>query len=89
MPPRITVAPVRKSEVDAGQNLMLTCNADGDPKPKVTWTKDGVPQNQFNSVGSALHLINIQGKDVGSYRCTASNGCGTATSIAFVNINCK
>lgn len=88
VPPRITKEPVRNSEVNAGQNLILTCNADGDPKPNITWTKDNVPQNQFNYFGSALRLVNVQGKDTGPYRCTARNAYGTATAVAFVNMKC-
>ena len=90
VPPKITKEPVKQSEVDVGQNLMLSCKADGDPTPKIIWTKDGVPFKQFNSSGSDLHLTNVQRGNVGSYRCTATNAYGsTTTCIAVVNINCK
>ena len=68
---------------------MLSCTADGDPTPKIIWTKDGVPFRQFNSSGSDLHLTNVQRENVGSYRCTATNAYGSTTGIAVVNINCK
>ena len=91
VPARITVQPARTSRVDAGQNLTLTCNASGDPKPNITWTREGATQaNQLvNATGNRLYLVNVQKKDVGSYRCTASNGYGTASSLALVNVICK
>ncbi|XP_073255636.1 uncharacterized protein [Porites lutea] len=88
VPPKITKEPVKQSEVDVGQNSMLSCKADGDPTPKIIWTKDGVPFEQFNSIGSDLLLTNVQRENVGSYRCTATNAYGSTTSIAVVNINC-
>ena len=85
----ITVAPVRVSVLNRGQTYTLKCNASGDPRPKITWTKDGVPVNQFNVSGYFLHLVNVQRKDAGSYRCTASNGYGkNATSVSIVGIFC-
>ena len=90
VPPKITILPARKSQLFLGQNLTLKCNASGDPHPNITWTKDGIPANLFNASGYLLHLINIQRKDVGSYRCTASNGYGNdTTSISIIGIQCK
>lgn len=67
----------------------MSCNASGDPVPKITWTKDGLPQNQFNASGSKLHLVNVQENDIGSYRCTASNGYGEdATGVSKVAMKC-
>ncbi|KAL9964725.1 hypothetical protein ACROYT_G028405 [Oculina patagonica] len=87
VPPKLTIVPVREPQLSIGQNYTLTCNASGDPHPIITWTKDGVPANQFNVCGYLLHLVNVQRKDAGSYRCTASNGYGDdATSVSIVNI---
>ena len=85
------MSPARTSQVDAGQSLTLTCNASGDPLPKITWTREGATQaNQLvNATGHRLYLVNVQKKDVGSYRCTANNGYGTASSLALVNVRCK
>ena len=83
--------PVRTSRVDAGQNLTLKCNASGDPLPNITWTREGATQaNQLvNAIGYRLYLVNVQKEDVGSYRCTANNGYGIASSLALVNVRCK
>ena len=83
--------PARTSRVDAGQNLTLMCNASGDPRPNITWTREGATQaNQLvNATGYRLYLVNVQKGHVGSYRCTASNGYGTVSSLALVNVRCK
>ena len=87
----MTVPPAKTSRVDAGQNVTLTCNASGDPIPNITRTREGATKaNQLvNTTGYRLYLVNVQKKDVGSYRCTASNGFGTASSLALVNVRCK
>lgn len=87
-PPRITKAPVLESEVSVGQKLTLTCNASGDPTPNIKWAKDGVPRSKFHVSGQKLNLANVQRKDIGSYRCTASNRYGVASSISMVTIHC-
>ena len=89
VPPRITTEPKRETEVRAGQNLTLTCNASGDPLPEVTWSKEGQTLTLFNVTGSVLHLVNVTREDVGSYKCTAKNKVGEASRPAAVNVACK
>ncbi|KAJ7371589.1 hypothetical protein OS493_024265 [Desmophyllum pertusum] len=88
---RTNCRPERKPLVVVGQNLTLRCNASGaDPRPNITWTKDGIPGNQFNVSGGLLNLVRVQRKDLGSYRCTASNGYGSnATSVSIVSMQCN
>lgn len=43
VPPKITNPPEPRSLLAIGENHTLTCKAFGDPLPKTTWTKDGVP----------------------------------------------
>ena len=76
--------------MDLGKTLTLKCFGHGDPKPTFIWTKDGVPQKQFNISGYELRIVSMQEKDVGSYRCTASNGYGRdATRVSIVGLSCK
>ena len=90
MPPSITIAPVRKADIEAGNDLMLVCYASGDPKPTITWTKESVSEKEFNASGQFLHLTNVHRKNAGPYRCTASNGYGNnVTSVSIVSIKCK
>ena len=72
------------------KNHALTCNASGEPLPNITWAKDGIPVDKFNVIGYQLHLMNVKREDVGSYRCTASNGYGDdAASVSIVGIRYK
>lgn len=90
VPPEITIPPEPRPLLTIGKNYTLTCNASGDPLPKITWTKDGIPAEEFNVTGYKLHLTDVKLKDVGSYRCTASNGYGVdASNASIVGVNCK
>ena len=90
VPPKLTIAPVRKVQLTIGQNYTLNCTTTGDPQPSIIWTRDGVPVNQFNGTGYQLRLFNVKREDAGSYRCTASNGYGSdATSVSIVSVQCK
>ena len=90
MPPEITEPPQPKPLLTLGKNHALTCNASGEPLPNITWTKDGIPVDKFNVIGYQLHLMNVKREDVGSYRCTASNGYGDdAASVSIVGIRYK
>ncbi|XP_021368370.1 carcinoembryonic antigen-related cell adhesion molecule 5-like [Mizuhopecten yessoensis] len=51
--------------------------SDCNPVCAYSWTKDG----QSPTTGSDLQLTNIQRGQTGVYRCTASNGYGSRTSI--------
>ena len=54
----------------SGNNLTLSCVAEGFPPPSVQWTKDGSP---LESDGSDLRLQPLYIKDSGVYTCTASS----------------
>ena len=70
--------------------MTLTCVANGDPLPIITWTKEGATTNQLDNVtGPSFHLVTVSLKDAGAYRCTAENGYGTVTEVASVSIICK
>ncbi|PFX21980.1 Tyrosine-protein phosphatase Lar [Stylophora pistillata] len=87
VPPKTTNPPEPRSLLAIGENHTLTCKAFGDPLPKITWTKDGVPVDKIDVTGYHFHLNNVKLEDVGSYRCTASNGYGDdATTISIVGI---
>ncbi|KAL9964710.1 hypothetical protein ACROYT_G028387 [Oculina patagonica] len=90
VPPKITKVPTREPRLNIGEDKNLTCSASGDPRPNITWTKDGTPMNEFNVSGPVLQLVNVQRNNSGSYRCTASNGYGDdATSVSIVGIICS
>lgn len=61
-----------------GSDVELECNADGYPKPNVTWVRPNgrplpKPYNRFSVRGNILKLKNVAEDDRGIYRCVADN----------------
>ena len=76
-----------------GDNLHLTCNVLGRPKPNITWTREK-PGNQGNTVvvqeGKVLNITNINRTDAGEYNCSAYNGFGKPEKrTVYVNVTCE
>ncbi|KAJ8968452.1 hypothetical protein NQ317_018136 [Molorchus minor] len=50
--------------------LKLTCNADGNPQPKITWYKNN---KRLDVSGNTLIIEKLKLGDAGTYRCLADN----------------
>ena len=78
--------------VHEGSNLQLFCEASGNPKPNITWTKmlkDG-SSSKVMHYGSTWNFTNINRNDSGTYKCTANNGFGNPVSRAInVDVACE
>ena len=95
-PPTITAHPqgATKTEED---NVTFSCNADGNPLPMISWTKDGFllvasgnTRISFSGKNRTLTILNASERDSGEYRCVAKNSLGNDTSSAAVlDIQCK
>ena len=86
-PSVIAFAPANQSVLEGG-NLILYCNATGNPTPNITWTKDG--SLTMLHQGETFSIVNIQRQAAGDYRCTAWNGVGAhRNATATVTIYCK
>ncbi|XP_059151468.1 hemicentin-1-like [Physella acuta] len=87
-PPELLVG---QTEFTVLQNrtIVLPCQANGRPKPKITWEKDGqdITLSTSHRRGSGrVHYITLQNgnlaiphsraEDVGTYTCTAENSAG-------------
>ena len=77
--------------VEGEPSVTLECFADGGPAPTITWTKvyangsdSGVleTKNQYD--------LETNRNNIGTYRCTVSNGIGTALNrTVIVEVHCK
>ena len=94
--PTITVQP-QSLEKTEGDNVTLSCNADGNPIPTISWTINGsltaIKGNSrisFTKNKQQLTIRNVKRTDSGTYRCVASNKFGNASSdAALLDIQCN
>ena len=69
-------------------NVTFHCNATGNPRPNITWIKDG--SLTVLHQGETYSIVNIQRQAAGDYTCTAWNGLGELTNAtATVTVHCK
>jgi len=63
-----------------GSRVLLRCDVIGQPRPEVTWLKDGaeVDSGRVERRSGALQLTAVTVNDSGLYECVASNEAGTA-----------
>ena len=77
--------------------MVLSCDADGNPVPTISWTRNGSPVNSSDSSTISispdkkqLTITNVNRTDSGEYQCVASNIHGNATSnAATLDVQCK
>lgn len=60
-------------QLAAGETLVLTCRAQGIPKPNITWYKDKQANRLAGAIGEVLTIDHISHEDSGNYRCLADN----------------
>ena len=87
VPPDIDHAPSAYQVVE-GSGLILFCNATGNPKPNITWTKQG--NNSELSTSERLTITNVLREDDQSvYKYIAANSLGLAQVTPKVTVLCK
>jgi len=76
VPPMIQ-ALVPQIQKEEGESLEMSCVAQGEPAPNISWNFQGgnLPLSAVVN-GTNLRLQNIKRKDAGLYYCTANNGAG-------------
>ena len=75
-----------------GGNVSLLCDADGVPRPAVSWLKDGRPITGQPGVavldeGRLLQITAAKVSDTGRYSCVAVNAAGQADSRQDVSVH--
>jgi len=94
VPPEITVHPEAQTKSE-GENVTLSCKADGNPVPTISWTRNGSPVDEsgrisFSEDKKQLTITNVSRTDSGEYQCVASNSLGNDTfNDATLDIQCK
>jgi len=70
-----TVKPPDKVSVGIGDTLTLNCSATGDPRPVVSWKRQGaaLPVGRSQRTGEALVLKKLRRQDAGIYICVATS----------------
>jgi len=94
--PTITVQP-RSLEKTEGDNVTLSCKADSNPIPTISWTINGSltaikgnPRISFTKNKQQLTISNVERTDSGTYKCVANNKFGNASSdAALLDIQCN
>ena len=75
--------------------MTFTCDADGNPTPIFSWTKDGSVVNTtsritFNADKKQLTITNVNREDSGEYICVATNDVNKVQSnSSTLNVQCK
>ncbi|KRY55869.1 Protein sidekick -like protein, partial [Trichinella britovi] len=72
-----------------GQDVTLSCDALGWPKPTVQWYFNGIEVNGTNTGSGLLLLPKVEIKDAGWYTCVASNQFGVTDGRLYLNVQGK
>ncbi|XP_006907796.1 hemicentin-1 isoform X1 [Pteropus alecto] len=79
-PPIITLEPV-ETVVNAGSEVILNCQATGEPHPTITWSRQGhsIPWDDRVNVlpNNSLYIAAAQKEDTSEYECVARNLMGS------------
>ena len=82
-----------------GEHVVFSCVVDGNPSPRVTWTKNEEklnittnPRLTASSLNNnhSLTITDVHRSDSGQYRCVIINSVGNITSSpGDLNVQCK
>lgn len=73
--------------------MVLECIANGLPKPRVTWLRDGLPVvfgSDYSNLGESNLLIeSVSEEHAGTYACRAITGASVEQATAKLDVHCK
>ena len=90
--PEFTVKPPAKVTVLPGNTLTLNCSATGDPRPVISWKRQGapLPVGRSRRTNDALVIRDLKEEDAGNYFCVATSaGVFDVEAITAVEVKAK
>uniref|UniRef100_A0A6A7FXY1 Neural cell adhesion molecule 1-like n=2 Tax=Hirondellea gigas TaxID=1518452 RepID=A0A6A7FXY1_9CRUS len=71
-----------RQHVVKGDTVTLQCEAEGNPIPAISWSKQGgrLPSGSRSEEGFSITMEEVNRHEAGKYVCTASNGIGEPSS---------
>ncbi|XP_046985732.1 hemicentin-1-like [Schistocerca americana] len=93
-PPSFKSGDHLEQNVNLGEELILHCEPEGDPKPVISWKKERMPLQESKDMfiradDDALIIRQASLDDSGTYTCTAVNSVGSADRHMVVNVQVK
>ncbi|GAB0090251.1 Peroxidasin [Sergentomyia squamirostris] len=87
--PRFVITPENRT-VRVGEEVVLDCEAEGNPSPLLSWERDDGQQIVFTAriylTGNQLHIKDAKESDSGLYVCVAENSVGSTETVVSVEI---
>uniref|UniRef100_A0A8C7T5G8 Immunoglobulin superfamily, member 9b n=1 Tax=Oncorhynchus mykiss TaxID=8022 RepID=A0A8C7T5G8_ONCMY len=85
-PPSFSVSPRAEYLQEVGRELVIPCEADGDPSPNITWSKVGpTPRSTYTVLSNGSLLLKPLRKDhQGGWECLATNRVATVNTGTVV-----
>lgn len=86
------------ARLQPGSFVSMKCVASGNPKPEITWSRDGeivmssarlslsIDYTGDGNIVSYVNVTNIRVQDGGEYRCSATNSVGEAVHTGRVDV---
>ena len=88
--PVFTVKPPGKVSAGIGTSLTLNCRATGDPRPVISWKRQGatLPVGRSHRTNDVLVLRDLREEDAGNYICVATSaGVFNIEAVSYVEVS--
>ena len=90
--PKFTVKPPEKVSVRSDDTLTLNCSATGDPRPVISWKRQGaaLPVGRSHRTNNGLVIRDLKQEDGGNYVCVATSvGVFDIEAVSAVEVKAR